>query len=493
MARPFSFGGIELDVNAGHGVAVAETEPLILKPDTEDPFRILILGDFGGLDHSFSRPVQVDRDNLNEIMRVLRVEANIPLGGNVRANLPLKFEALEDFEPDSLFAHCDLFRVLDDDTDEIQPRRESDAAGIAERTEEADVARLSSGSLLDAIVQQNDARLNPAAPSPKPDSPDELHQQDELKQIVERMVEPYLQPRQSADASKASAERQQQLALLMRAILHTPRFQALEAAWRSLDFLVRNIESDNLIKIYVFDISKERLEADLLQNPEFRASDTYRVIVEESVRTPGAEPWALLIGNYGFDPNSSPDVDLLAELGLLARAARAPFLAEAIPSSGKTPPGFESWQALRQSSHASWLGLAIPRLLLRLPYGKNTTTIESFDFEEMPDVPQHGEYLWGNPAFGLAVLVALSFSELGWDFRPGLHREIAGLPLHVYKSTGVTRVQPCAELLLTESDCDELLDGGLMPFASVKDRDSVRLIRFESIAEPPAALSGRWI
>jgi type VI secretion system protein ImpC len=296
---------------------------------------------------------------------------------------------------------------------------------------------------------------------------------------------------------QAPSEGKEQFGVLMRAILHEPHFQALEAAWRSLDFLVRNIERDDLIKIYIFDIPKQKLEADLLQSSEFRASDTYRVLVEESVRTPGAEPWALIVGNYGFDRNSSQDVDLLAQMGLLARAAQAPFLAEAIPSPGGDQAGPESWHALRLSSHASWLGLVLPRLLLRLPYGEDTSRIESFSFEEMPGVPehapQHNEYLWGNPAFGCAYLMALSFSELGWDFRPGLHREIAGLPLHVYKSKDLIRVQACAELLLTDSDCEELLEQGLMPVASVKDRASVRLIRFQSIAKPAAALSGRWI
>lgn len=453
MARPYSFGGVELDVNAGEAVAVAEAEPLQLTPDSENPFRILILGDFSGRGcSSVSKPLRVDRDNLDQVIETLGVQANLSLGGRKPISLPLKFESLEDFEPDSLFRRCELFRALDKASKPVRPA-------------ESEPIELRLGSLLDAIVEQHEAasERETSKPAHLPGAP----------------------------------ERQEQCGVLMRAILHEPQFQALEAAWRSLDFLVRNIERDDLTKVYIFDIPKQKLEADLLQSPEFRASDTYRVIVEESVRTPGAEPWALILGNYGFDRNSSRDVDLLAQMGLLARAAQAPFLGEAIPSSGGDQAGHESWQALRLSSHASWLGLALPRLLLRLPWGEETSRTESFSFEEMPGVPehvpQHNHYLWGNPAFGCAYLIALSFAELGWDFRPGLHRQISGLPLHVYKSQGVTRVQPCAELLLTESDCEELLDQGLMPVASVKDRDSVRLIRFQSIAKPVAALSGRWI
>ncbi|HEY7302785.1 MAG TPA: type VI secretion system contractile sheath large subunit [Bryobacteraceae bacterium] len=483
MARRFSFGEIELDVNAGQANAVAEAEPLRVNSDAEDPFRILVLGDFSGRGASVARPMRVDRDNLDQVIRALRPEAAISLGDKHRTSFSLTFDALEHFEPDSVFERCELFRLIGNPSRAIPPSKV--ASGASEELQ-ADVTRLGSGSLLDALAEKHDAAGDPA--SGKSGSP---RARDELQEIIERIAGPHLQRRPDAEASQAAAEHAERLGLLMRAILHEPHFQTLEAAWRSLDFLIRNIE--DRIQVYLFDISKERLTADLLQNPEFRSTNTYRVMVEESVRGPGAEPWTLFVGNYVFDRNSPSDVDLLLQLGLLARAARAPFLAEAVPWSGGHPAASQSWQTLRESSHAAWLGLAIPRLLLRLPYGKDTATTASFDFEEISDPPRHQEYLWGNPAFGCAYLLALSFSRFGWDFRPGMHREIGGLPLHIYKREGVMHAQPCAEVLLTESDWDELLDQGLMPFVSVRDRDSVRLIRFQSIAAPPTALSGRWI
>ena len=473
-----------MDVNAGQVDALAEAEPLKLKTESDDPFRILILGDFSGRKDSLSDPLRIDGDNLDDVMRALRVETIVSLGNKERLRLPFKFEELEHFEPDSLFRRCELFRLPDDP--KPATRFASAAPAVGERSVENDAARLSSGTLLDAIVEQE------ASKTGQPLSPSSPASRDELQDIIERIVGPHLQPSPSFEVSQAAAARQTRLNILMRAILHETRFQALEAAWRSIDFLIRNIESDNRVQIYLFDISKEKLAADLLQNPEFRSTRTYRVIVEQAVRTPGAEPWALLVGNYAFDRNSASDVELLVQLGLLARAGRAPFLAEAVPSPQNDPAAFGSWQALRESANASWLGLAIPRLLLRLPYGKETARIESFDFEEMPDGPRHEEYVWGNPAFGCAYLLALSFSRFGWDFRPGMHREIADLPLHIYKKNGAMCIQPCAELLLAESDWNALLEEGLMPLACAKDADWARLIRFQSIANPPTALSGRW-
>lgn len=476
MARPLTFGGIELDVDAGQPAATTEGEPLKLKTEAEDPFRILVLGDFSGRGDGVTNPLRVDRDNLDEVMRALRVETTVSLGNQERLSMQLKFEALEHFEPDSLFERCDLFRMIE------RPKQATESASVAQAAAgqgniDADVARLSSGSLLDAIIEQD------AGHTSGPTSPAKPASRDELQEIIERVTRPHLQPRQDAEAAQATKERCERINILMRAVLHEPHLQALEAAWRSLDFLVRNIESDSRVQIYVFDISKERLAADLLQHPGFRST----------AGDAGAEPWALIVGNYAFDRNVSSDIDLLAQLGLLARSAQAPFLAEAAPSWRQDPAAFDSWQILRKSSHATWLGLAIPRFLLRLPYGKETTTVESFDFEEMPEPPQYEEYLWGNSAFGCAYLLALSFLRFGWDFRPGMHRDIAGLPLHMYKKKGTAHTQPCAEMLLTESDWNALLDEGLMPLAAAKDADWARLVRFQSIAEPLAPLSGRWI
>lgn len=485
MARPFTFGGIELDVNAGKSGAVVEAEPVKLKADAEDPFRIMVLGNFSGRGDGVTNPLRVDRDNLDEVMRALRVGVTISLGSKEPVRVPLTFEGLEHFGPDSLFERCELFRMAGVPT---QPGSSKSAARATadQKDFEADVARLSTGSLLDAIVEQNAEKIGRTSSSAKPP------RRDDLQEIIERIVSPHLQPSQKAESSQAAADLRERHNLIMRAILHEPHFRALEAGWRSLDFLVRNIESDSRVQIYIFDISKERLAADLLQNPDFRSTATYRAIVENSVRTAGSEPWALLVGNYVFDRSLSSDIDLLAQLGLLARTALAPFLAESSLSLRDDAEVFESWQALRKSSNASWLGLAIPRFLLRLPYGKGTSTIESFDFEEMPEAPQHEQYLWANPAFGCAYLIALSFARFGWDFRPGMHQEITDLPLHIYKQAGVTSLQPSAELLLTERDWTALLEDGLMPLAAAKNAHWARLVRFQSIADPPAALSGRW-
>ncbi len=441
-----------LDVNAAEPKAAAEMQ----RPERDDPFRILILGDFSGrMDRAgFASPLRVDRDNFDDAIRKLRVQ--IP-------PLNLSFNGLADFEPDSLFRRCDAFRDL-----AAPGRKEVRAAPAVSSSVESDVARLTSGSLLDDIVEQAEA---PAAGRAKP--------RDELQSLIDRVVSPHLVPREDQAAMDARARSVSAQQALMRAILHDPRFQALEAAWRALDLLVRELDTDSGLSIHILDVSKDGIARD--------HAALRRLLVEETVETPGGQPWALIIGNYVFN-QSADDAALLATIGALARQAGAPFIAEAEPPS---EPSAE-WSAFRKSRDARSIGLALPRFLGRLPYGSATYSIDSFPFEEIDGAPQHSDFLWTNPAFACALLLGRSYNDSGWNFRPGADREIAGLPYFTFSRGGDTQAQPCGEILLTDSEIDHIQEQGFMALASIKNRDAVFLMRFQSIADPPSGLAGRW-
>ena len=96
----------------------------------------------------------------------------------------------------------------------------------------------------------------------------------------------------------------------------------------------------------------------------------------------------------------------------------------------------QNWRLLRTSAVAPWLGLALPRVLLRMPYGRKADPIEAFAFEEMPMGRDPGAYLWGNPAFVCARLIADAFAENGWEFSPGEVLDVEDLPMHIYEEAG---------------------------------------------------------
>jgi type VI secretion system protein ImpC len=220
------------------------------------------------------------------------------------------------------------------------------------------------------------------------------------------------------------------------------------------------------------------------------------------VATPGADPWAILAGIYTFG-DDPVELGMLGRLAKIAGVAGAPFIAaaderlagyELLAQSKITgnAEGRRVWETLRKQPEAAFICLALPRFLLRLPYGEETDPIACFEFEEMEARPNHDHYLWGNPSIACACLLAQAFSESGWEMRPGIIRDIEDLPLHVYKEKGESKTKPCAEVTLTETAAEAILERGLMPLLSLMDRDTVRLARFQSVADPPASLAGRW-
>jgi type VI secretion system protein ImpC len=91
-----------------------------------------------------------------------------------------------------------------------------------------------------------------------------------------------------------------------------------------------------------------------------------------------------------------------------------------------------------------------------------------------------------------AYLLGEAFTDSGWDLRLGEVSQISGLPAHIYRPDGESHLKPCAEALLSDHAVEAILDRGLMPLLSMKGSDSIRLVRFQSLATPAAALSGRW-
>jgi type VI secretion system protein ImpC len=330
---------------------------------------------------------------------------------------------------------------------------------------------------------------------------------DPLQAYIRKLVEPHTVPGASADEAALLQVVDEVTAAQMRAILHHPAFQAVEAAWRVLALLVRRLDTDDKIKLCLLDVLFDELATDL-KAADLSTSRTYRVLVEQPLGTPGGVPWAVVVGNYTFAPTVA-DAVLASRLAHLSQAASAPFLAgahalflgcaslAATPDprdwkQGPDPKGSELWQALRQLPQAAYLGLALPRFLVRQPYGAEGSDAECFAFEEMIPEADHEAYLWGNSAFACALLLGQAYEHMGWRLRPGVVEDVDGLPTWVRKVDGDRALLPCGETLLLDRAADALRKRGLIAVQSIQGRDAIRIAQFPSLADPPQPLAGRW-
>jgi type VI secretion system protein ImpC len=461
---------------------------------SEPPLRIAILGDFAGRtngpESGLSNPRLVDCDNFDEVLAQVGVKLDSPPSKECAWALNLQFRKLEDFHPDQLLNRLEpLLKLTELRANLLHPATMDAAAKELQEILKIDPlpAESSSKSSTESTEEML-SRLLGKRPTEQSSttSPAELANRL-IQQIVGANV-PSPGPQRSQLAALADAE----LSTRLRIILHHPDFQALESTWRGLDFLARNVNEE--VKLYIIDIRANEL-ATMLAVEDLVKSAIYRQL--EKLRP------ALVLGVHTFGPK---DRALLERIALLAKTCQTAFVAGASPSlvgctSFGTQPDSSDWSkdsskeleefaALRQIPEAVHLGLALPRFLLRQPYGKGSDSIEAFPFEEMPTKPDHESYLWGNPAFLCGHLLAELFAAQGSELEvDGTGGEVGGLPIHTFTSNGETQVKPCAEAWLNERAATAILNRGIMPVLSVRGRDAVQLLTLRAISDPPMPLA----
>ena len=475
------------------------------------PFRIALIGDFSGRANrqivekgralAARRPLRVDRDSLDDAIARLAPRLELALR-STGERLEIGFSSLDDFHPDRLYERLPHFRALRD----TGARALASAALFTPRQPPSTPTAPTPASALDAIL--GDAPLPPggaALAKAPPRRALDARADGGLSEFVQRAVAPHLIDTPDPSAAEIKARIDATVTDDLRALLHHPDFQRLEAAWRGVAFLVRRLDTDTALQVHLIDISPDELAADLDSGSvEGVGSGIHRLLVEASIGTPGSDAWALLVGAFTLGSGAG-DLTLLGRLGRVARDAGAPLVAGAASALAGTasiaalpdPDDWtdeapNGWPELRVSSVAPFLALVLPRILLRLPYGKRTDACDLVDFEEIAaeTPPEHESYLWGSGSLAAALLLGEAFSVSGWSLRPG--REISNLPLHVYRADGETVATPCAEVILSERAAERVLERGLCPLLTVRDSDAVIFPRLQSIADPLRRLSGRW-
>jgi type VI secretion system protein ImpC len=289
-------------------------------------------------------------------------------------------------------------------------------------------------------------------------------------------------------------------------VLHAPEFQQIESAWRGLHYLVMNSETDATLKLRVLNVSKKEL-CDLLKMYPAAAWDQsplFKMVYEQEFGMLGGQPYGCLIGDYYFS-HLPRDVQLLRDLSKIAGAAHAPFISAADPTllgmDGWTQlgdprdvskifdtPEYAGWKSLRDSEDAKYLGLCLPRVLSRLPYGAKTEPVEEFGFEEDTDGHTGEKYAWMNAAYAMAANINRAFKEYGWCSRiRGVQSggEVVNLPTHTFPTDdGGVDLKCPTEIAITDRRELELAKSGLMPISHRKNTDRAAFIGAQSLMRP---------
>ncbi len=287
----------------------------------------------------------------------------------------------------------------------------------------------------------------------------------------------------------------------VNAVLHHRAYQKLEASWRGLRYLVEQVPAGENIKVRVLSVTWRELTRDLERALEFDQSQLFHKVYDDEFGMPGGEPFSVLLGDYEIHHRPGPDhpyddVAGLTAIASVAAAAFAPFIAAVHPSVldlesfaelekplnlAKTFEQLEylKWRTFRQTEDSRFVGLILPRVLMRLPYGDDGTRVDEFRFREDVGEPDRRQYLWGNAAYAFGAVLVRAFAQSGWlaDIR-GVRTDgpgggmVTGLATPTCATDRTGLVPRCStDVMITDAQEQELSDLGLVPLCHCPDTD----------------------
>lgn len=329
------------------------------------------------------------------------------------------------------------------------------------------------------------------------------------KKGLEFLIGQLIQPnRESVDkvtkavVDEMIAELDEKLGLQMDAILHHPEFQKMESIWRSLKLLIDRTDFRENVRIHIMNVSKDDLIDDFEDSPEIPKCGLYKTVYTAEYGQFGGEPYAAMIGNYefGYGPQ---DMKLIQNVASVAAMSHAPFIAAAsskmfgLDDFNRLPqlkdlkqvfegPQYAKWHSFRESEDSRYVGLTVPRFILRLPYGGDTKPVKAFNYEEKV-YTSHEDYLWGNTAFAFATRLTDSFAKYRWCANiigPRGGGAVEDLELHQFEAMGEFQTKIPTEILISDRREFELAEEGFISLTMRKGSDNAAFFSANSVQKP---------
>jgi type VI secretion system protein ImpC len=298
------------------------------------------------------------------------------------------------------------------------------------------------------------------------------------------------------------AELDQRISTQLDEIIHAEPFQKLESSWRGLKFLVDRTDFRQNIKIEMLSATKDELLTDFEDSPELVKSGLYKHVYSAEYGQFGGQPVAAMIAAYEFG-YGAPDIKLMQQMSSVAAMSHAPVIASASPQmfgvenheqiaglkdlqSIFEGPRYAKWNAFRESDDARNIGLTMPRFLLRLPYGPDTTPVKAFNYQEAAEGKSEN-YLWGNAAFAFATRLTDSFAKYRWCpniIGPQSGGAVENLPVHTFEAMGQLQSKVPTEVLVSDRREYELAEQGFIALTMRKGTDNATFFSANSVQKP---------
>ncbi|WP_224249591.1 type VI secretion system contractile sheath large subunit [Hyalangium gracile] len=302
------------------------------------------------------------------------------------------------------------------------------------------------------------------------------------------------------EVMKAIARVDELIEAQMNEIIHNESFQKMEAAWRGLDDLVQNTNFQADITIDILDVDKEELNEDFEKNSSniFSSALFDKMYIKEYDQF-GGRPYGVMLGLYDFS-SSRQDITWLERMGKVANASHCPFIAAASPKffdcdsveqleslknldGVLSHPRYGKWNELREKEEAAYIGLTLPRYVVRLPWDpdKNPCDVLNFKEDAQGDTKK---YLWGNTAYLMGRNLVKAFEQSGWcqSIRgPKGGGLVTGLPVDTFTLRGQKMIQAPVEIAIPDYREYEFARNGFIPLVYRKGSGEATFFSTQSI------------
>ena len=302
-------------------------------------------------------------------------------------------------------------------------------------------------------------------------------------------------------------------------ILHHQRFQKLEGTWRGLAYLVKDLDPPELqeppkIKIKLLNASWKDLNRDAEIASDFDQSQFFKRVYTDEFDSPGGEPYGLLLGDFDITHRPSAehptdDIPLLTSISQAAAAAFSPFICAANPAmfgvnsftelerpinlaQSFDQVDFAKWRSFRENEDSRFIGMVMPRTLIRIPYEHDPWREDDFNFTEDVSKPDRSQYLWGNAIWAFGSVVIRAFKECGWlaDIR-GVRRGaedggvVTDLPVHCFSTDKRDiALKSSTDYMVSDLQERELAELGFLPLSYCTDTEYSVFYATQSTQKP---------
>jgi type VI secretion system protein ImpC len=268
----------------------------------------------------------------------------------------------------------------------------------------------------------------------------------------------------------------------MNEIIHNEKFQTMESTWRGIDDIVQHTNFRANVMIDILDVGKDELADDFENNSvDITGGALFKKAYVAEYDQYGGKPFGAMIGLFNFE-YTPKELFWLRQMGKVAAVAHAPFIASVNPKffgcnsaeelaaikdlpAMLAQPKYGAWNTLRDTPEAAYLGLTLPRYILRLPYHPEKNPTGDLKFTEVAGSKDQN-YLWGSSAILFARNLVRSFETSGWCQHvrgPKGGGLITGLSAHSFNERGQDELKLPIEFAIPDFRELEYANSGFIP------------------------------